>query len=102
MGGDDPQLSMRDKPTLHLMALYAFHRVEQLAGRRLCSSTLTTREKEVLARAAEGKNAREIGDILHISRRTVEFHLQAAASKLGTRNKTQTLAVALREKLISL
>ncbi len=102
MGGHNLQLSMRDKPTMHLMALYAFDRVEQLAGRRVRISTLTTREKEVLAWAAEGKKACEIGDILHISRRTVEFHLQGAASKLGTRNKTQTLAVALRERLISL
>ena len=102
MGGHSAHLSMRDKPTLHLMALYAFDRVEQLTGRRVLISTLTTREKEVLAWAAEGKKACEIGDILHISRRTVEFHLQAAASKLGTRNKTQTLAVALRERLISL
>ena len=102
MAGHSPQLSIRDKPTLHLMALYAFARVEYLAGRRVRISALTIREKEVLAWAAEGKTACEIGDILHISRRTVEFHLQAAASKLGTRNKTQTVAVALREKLISL
>lgn len=102
MGGHSPQLSMRHRPTLHLMALYAFHRVEQLAGRRACISTLTTREKEVLAWAARGKTAWEVGEILHISRRTVNAHLQAAALKLGTLNKTQSVAVALREKLISL
>jgi LuxR family transcriptional regulator, quorum-sensing system regulator BjaR1 len=102
MGGDSPKLSMRDKPTLHLMALYAFDRVEQLAVRRVRISTLTTREKEVLAWAAKGKTAWEVGEILHISERTANAHLQAAALKLGTLNKTHTVAVALREKLISL
>jgi LuxR family transcriptional regulator, quorum-sensing system regulator BjaR1 len=102
MGSHNPQLPMRDKPTLHLMALYAFARVEYLAGRRLRISALTTREKEVLVWAAKGKTAWEVGEILHISQRTVDAHLQATASKLGTLNKTQTVAVALREKLISL
>lgn len=102
MRGPSPQLLKRDKPTLHLMALYAFHRVEQLAGRRVCISTLTMREKEVLAWAAKGKTAWEVGEILHISQRTIDAHLQAAALKLGTLNKTQSVAVALREKLISL
>jgi len=102
MGGHNPRLPMRDKPTLHLMALYAFDRVEQLAGRRTRISTLTTREKEILTWAAMGKTAWEVGEILHISQRTVDAHLQAAAQKLRTLNKTQTVAVALREKLISL
>ena len=102
MGGQSPQLSMRDKPTLHLMALYAFDRVEHLAGRHVRISTLTTREKEVLAWAAKGKTAWEVGEILHISKRTVDAHLHAAAAKLATLNKTQTVAVALREKLIPL
>jgi LuxR family transcriptional regulator, quorum-sensing system regulator BjaR1 len=102
MGGHSPQLSMRDKPTLHLMALYAFARVEHLAGRHARISALTIREKEVLVWTAKGKTAWEVGEILHISKRTVDAHLQAAALRLGTLNKTQTVAVALREKLISL
>lgn len=102
MGGQSPRLSMGDKPSLHLMALYAFARVEQLTGRGVRISTLTTREKEILTWAAMGKTAWEVGEILHISKRTVDAHLQAAAHKLGTLNKTQTVAVALRQKQISL
>ena len=75
--------------------------IAQLAGHRIGISTLTPREKEVLAWTAKGKTAWEVGEILHISKRTVDAHLQAAALKLGTINKTQTVAVALREKLIS-
>jgi LuxR family quorum sensing-dependent transcriptional regulator len=102
MGGPNPRLSMADRPSLHLMALYAFARVEQLAGRHVRISPLTTREKEILTWAAMGKTAWEVGEILHISKRTVDAHLQAAARKLGTLNKTQTVAVALRQKQISL
>jgi DNA-binding CsgD family transcriptional regulator len=102
MGGQNPRLSMGDRPSLHLMALYAFGRVEQLTRSRVPISTLTTREKEILTWTAMGKTAWEVGGILHISKRTVDAHLQAAAHKLGTLNKTQTVAVALRQRQISL
>jgi LuxR family quorum sensing-dependent transcriptional regulator len=93
---------MGDRPSLHLMALYAFGRVELLTGRHVSIPRLTSREKEVLTWTAMGKTAWEVGVILHISKRTVDAHLQAAAHKLGTLNKTQTVAVALRQRQISL
>lgn len=61
---------------------------------------LTPREREVLWWAAQGKSGWEIGKILHISKRTVDEHTQKAMRKLGAVNRTQVVAMALRERLI--
>ncbi len=62
--------------------------------------SLTLREREVLWWAAQGKSAWEIGEILHIVKRTVDQHTQNAVRKLGAVNRTQAVAMALRERLI--
>jgi DNA-binding CsgD family transcriptional regulator len=62
--------------------------------------SLTPREREVLGWAAQGKSAWEIGEILQITKRTVDSHTQKAMRKLGAANRTQAVAIALRERLI--
>ena len=62
--------------------------------------SLTPRELEVLTWAARGKSARQIGQILHIAKRTVDEHVQTAVRKLGATNKTQAVAIALLERII--
>jgi DNA-binding CsgD family transcriptional regulator len=62
--------------------------------------SLTRRELEVLKWMATGKSAREIGQLLHISQRTVEAHTHSATQKLGAANKTQAVAIALLQRLI--
>lgn len=62
--------------------------------------SLTPREREILWWAAQGKSAWEIGEILSIAKRTVDAHTQHAIRKLDAVNRTQAVAVALREKLI--
>jgi LuxR family quorum sensing-dependent transcriptional regulator len=61
---------------------------------------LTVREREVLAWTAQGKSAWEIGEILAIAKRTVDEHAQTACRKLGAANRTQAVAIALREGII--
>ena len=62
-------------------------------GRRAAASrgvaTLTGREQDVAALAAAGHTAREIGERLFISRRTVETHLARVYAKLGVRSKRE-------------
>lgn len=55
----------------------------------------TTREKEVLKWAADGKTALEIGSILSISERTITFHMQNIMEKLNSVNKTQAIVKAV-------
>ncbi|MGA2894197.1 MAG: helix-turn-helix transcriptional regulator [Xanthobacteraceae bacterium] len=63
---------------------------------------LTAREIEVLRWAANGKSAWEIGEILHIAKRTVDAHAQTAAGKLGAANRTHAVALALRDGIFKL
>lgn len=60
--------------------------------------SLTPREREVISWAAQGKSASQIGEILHITKRTVDEHTQTAVRKLGAANKTHAVAIALRER----
>jgi LuxR family quorum sensing-dependent transcriptional regulator len=102
MGGGNFRFSNHDMPTLHLMALYAFDRVERLSGNVMTKPNFSARQREILMWTAAGKTAWEIGEILKISQRTVEWHLRTMAEKLGTLNRMQTVMVALREQLISI
>lgn len=62
--------------------------------------SLTPREREVLTWVAKGKAAWEIAKILHISKRTVDEHVQTASRKLGASNRPQAVAIALLHRLI--
>jgi LuxR family quorum sensing-dependent transcriptional regulator len=101
MGGRTLNLSERDLPALHLMALYAFDRVLQLhCPRPKQEPNLTPREREVLTWVALGKPAWEIGEILKISSRTVDEHITHARRKLGAVNRAQAVMIALRDQII--
>ncbi len=51
--------------------------------------TLSERENEVLALAAEGLSNAQIAHRLHISQNTVKFHLQNIYQQLGVSNRTE-------------
>ena len=103
VGGYRPDLSSKTKPLLHLLALYAFDRVHRLvAPANDERPQLTSREREVLTWTALGKSAWEIGEILGISKRTVDEHAQTAFRKLGAANRTHAVAIAMRDRLIAL
>jgi DNA-binding response OmpR family regulator/DNA-binding CsgD family transcriptional regulator len=55
---------------------------------------LTTREGEVLAWLSKGKTNRDIAQILGLSPRTVDKHLEQIYAKLGVENRTAAAAIA--------
>lgn len=57
---------------------------------------LTSREAEVLVWITRGKSNRDIGEILGLSPRTVNKHLEQVFAKLGVENRASAAAVALR------
>jgi DNA-binding NarL/FixJ family response regulator len=57
---------------------------------------LTTREAEVLLWIARGKSNRDIGQILGMSPRTVNKHLEQIYVKLGVENRAAAAAIAVR------
>jgi len=58
--------------------------------------SLTLREAEVLTWIARGKSNRDIAEILGLSPRTVNKHLEQIYSKLGVENRTAAAALAMR------
>jgi LuxR family transcriptional regulator, quorum-sensing system regulator SolR len=59
------------------------------------SSPLTERECEILRWTADGKTAEDIGLIMNVATRTVNFHLNHIMSVLIVPNKTAAVARAL-------
>lgn len=65
------------------------------------SPQLSSREREVLRLMAEGLRYREIGTRLFLSPETVRTYANKAMEKLSAETRTQAVAIAIRESLIS-
>jgi DNA-binding CsgD family transcriptional regulator len=61
---------------------------------------LSERETETLTWAARGKTSAEIAQILGTTKRTVDFHIDNARSKLGVANRTEAVIKAAKNRLI--
>lgn len=64
---------------------------------RLGMAALTPRETEVLSWVAKGKTNRDVGEILGMSPRTVNKHLEHVFEKLGVETRAAAAALASRE-----
>ncbi len=65
------------------------------------ASTLTAREQDVLRLLALGRSNRQIGEELFISGKTASVHVSNILAKLGAASRTEAVAVAYREGLIT-
>jgi DNA-binding NarL/FixJ family response regulator len=63
---------------------------------------LTAREVEVLRKVAGGNRNRDIADLLFISEETVKVHIKHIMDKLGAKDRTQAIAIAVRRGIIEL
>ncbi|MBI4319836.1 MAG: response regulator transcription factor [Chloroflexi bacterium] len=76
------------------------HRVQ--AGEESESySVLTEREREILRLTAQGRSAREVGEMLALSPRTVERHRANLMEKLDLHNRSEVVQYAIRKGLIN-
>lgn len=62
--------------------------------------TLTSREREMLQLAAEGKTNREIAELLSISPRTVEVHRASMMRKLNLKSQVDLVRYALKRGIL--
>jgi LuxR family quorum sensing-dependent transcriptional regulator len=102
MVGTKVDLDDGSRSSLNLLSVYVYERLTEIIGGGVKRLPLTLREREVLAWAAQGKSAWEIGEILNIAKRTVDEHVKLAMRKLGAANRTQAVAIALRQRLFDL
>jgi DNA-binding CsgD family transcriptional regulator len=61
---------------------------------------LTSREKEILSWAAEGKSDSVIADIIGVSHSTIRFHMNNIFRKLNANERTLATVKAIRQGLI--
>jgi len=66
------------------------------------SVELTSREKEIVELICDGLSAKEIGERLFITSRTVELHKDNIFKKFGFRNSVELVKYAIKNKIVSI
>lgn len=61
---------------------------------------LTKRELEILSLIVEGHSSKQVADMLFVSKRTVDFHLDNIYEKLQVTNRMQAMQRASRLGLL--
>jgi DNA-binding NarL/FixJ family response regulator len=94
-----PELSVRNLGKVGLgetMLLLAQATITGGDSARLQQAALTQRESEVLSWLAKGKTNRDIAEILGMSPRTVNKHLEHIFNKLGVETRSAAAAIGAR------
>jgi DNA-binding NarL/FixJ family response regulator len=73
-----------------------------LAGGFAEPEELSSREREVLICTARGMTGHRVASELSITERTVQAHLASVYNKLGAKNKTEAILIALKRGVIFL
>lgn len=98
-----PQDLIRAIQTVVQGGLYLDSEVATVVGEReLVPESLSAREREVIVLASKGLSSKEVAGELFISERTVQTHLASIYDKLGARNKTEALLLALKYGVVTL
>lgn len=100
--GGNTDLSLRERAELHLMAIYAHARIRALLPRHRDAALpfLSERERECLQWASAGKTDWEIGEILSISEKTANAHIERVKHKYDVATRVQAVVLALRSGAI--
>ncbi len=100
---DACRAAMRGEPFLYPGGVRALMReyIERArAGEALHHEMLTAREEEVVKLVAEAHTNEEIGELLFISKKTVERHRANILDKLGMRDRVELTRYAIRRGLV--
>jgi DNA-binding NarL/FixJ family response regulator len=95
--------AMRGEPFLYpggVRALMREYMERARAGEALHVEMLTPREEEIVKLVAEAHTNEEIGEMLFISKKTVERHRANILEKLGMRDRVELTRYAIRRGLV--
>jgi DNA-binding NarL/FixJ family response regulator len=95
--------AMRGEPFLYpggVRALMREYMERARAGEALHTEMLTPREEEIVKLVAEAHTNDEIGEMLFISKKTVERHRANILEKLGMRDRVELTRYAIRRGLV--
>ena len=103
--GGDVALKRSDELALQLLSYSLFSELRQKEKQTVATTVptlppLTPREREVMRLSAIGLTSVEIADQLGMSPRTVNQHVDNVADKLGTKNRTHTIAELMRHDML--
>ncbi len=102
--GADAYVTSRAVPTALMSAVEAAaeqrHFLDPAAGRSTAGSTVTRRQREVLQLFADGLSTAQVARRLALSEETVRTHAKASLARLGARDRTHAIAIAMRSTLI--
>ena len=100
LGADDYVTKPVDFDVLGALIEARLRRVPRVE-RHPVRTDLVQRELETLTWAARGKTSAEIAEILGLSKRTVDFHIERARGKLGVATRVQAVMKATSGQLIN-
>jgi LuxR family transcriptional regulator, quorum-sensing system regulator BjaR1 len=103
LGGEKIDIAPTAPGMISMVSSFAIARAIELRSREKerKAAGLTPREIECIRWAADGKSEWEISIILHVSEHTADKHLSNAIKKLKAANRSQAVAMAIRQGLIS-
>tara|TARA_R110002073_G_scaffold211794_3_gene372129 strand:+ start:855 stop:1562 length:708 start_codon:yes stop_codon:yes gene_type:complete len=93
IAGEHRDIDPRTYHAVHLMAVHYHHVLLRIGGQRYRPPMLTHRQSQCLYWAAKGKSDPDIAEILSITPRTVNYHIEIVREKFGVRTRAQVIAI---------
>ena len=87
---------------IRIAARGGFYLDSEVASAVEGGDNFSVREREVLLLAARGLSGKEIAAKLFISERTVQTHLASIYDKLGAKNKTEAMLLAIKYGIVTI
>ena len=90
--------------TIQVICMAGFYRLKDLVAppEEPTQWRLTKREREILVGVAKGMSSEEIGDMLHLSDRTVDWHTRNAMKRLDAKNRVQAVVLAMQKGALTI
>jgi DNA-binding CsgD family transcriptional regulator len=90
--------------TIQVICMAGFYRLKDLVAppEEPTQSRLSKREREILVGVAKGMSSEEIGHMLHLSDRTVDWHIEQVMKRLDAKNRVQAVVLAMQKGALTI